>query len=174
MEQGSNIIEKEDVDMLRVREVVRLIKWLKAMGMSGLDVYDCLRYIATGIGNPTKEPNKKIRLTSCKKGSLRKRGFSFLFLRRKEKNMSDEITLDEYLKTIMSQREAKRLKAILRFGKRPVIVTGAERTGKTTLVTVLRQRGYNVYDEYEPYVLELKRVIPVDRCVHQIFRNIVG
>lgn len=59
MEQGSNIIEKEDADMMNVQEVARLIEWLRAMGMSESDINDCVTYIATGVGLPTKEPNKK-------------------------------------------------------------------------------------------------------------------
>lgn len=59
MEQGSNIIEREDADMMNVQEVARLIEWLRAMGMSESDINDCVTYIATGVGLPTKEPNKK-------------------------------------------------------------------------------------------------------------------
>ena len=59
MEHGSNIIEKEDADMMNVQEVARLIEWLRAMGMSESDINDCVTYIATGVGLPTKEPNKK-------------------------------------------------------------------------------------------------------------------
>ena len=59
IEQSSNLIKKEAEEMMNVQEVARLIEWLRAMGMSESDINDCVTYIATGVGLPTKEPNKK-------------------------------------------------------------------------------------------------------------------
>lgn len=56
MEQGSSIVEKEGAEMMNVQEVARLIEWLRASGMSETEINDCVTYIATGIGLPTKEP----------------------------------------------------------------------------------------------------------------------
>lgn len=59
MEQGSNIIEKEDAEMMNVVEVARLIEWLRAEGLSEAEINNCVTYIATGIGLPTKEPTEE-------------------------------------------------------------------------------------------------------------------
>ncbi len=56
MEQGSSIVEKEGAEMMNVQEVARLIEWLRASGMSETEINDCVTYIATGVGLPTKEP----------------------------------------------------------------------------------------------------------------------
>lgn len=56
MKQGSSIVEKEGAEMMNVQEVARLIEWLRASGMSETEINDCVTYIATGIGLPTKEP----------------------------------------------------------------------------------------------------------------------
>lgn len=59
MEQGSNMIEKEDAEMMNVQEVARTIEWLRAKGMSDTEINDLLTYIATGVGLPTKESTAK-------------------------------------------------------------------------------------------------------------------
>ena len=56
MEQGSNIIEEEATEMMNVQEVARMTEWLRAMGMSDTEIINCMNYIATGVGLPTKEP----------------------------------------------------------------------------------------------------------------------
>lgn len=56
MEQGSNIIEEEATEMMNVQEVARMTEWLRAMGMSDTKIINCMNYIATGVGLPTKEP----------------------------------------------------------------------------------------------------------------------
>lgn len=55
----------------------------------------------------------------------------------------------------------------------PVIISGSERTGKSTLVRVLRKHGYeNVWEEFEPYKIVMKKQIPIDDCVPDLYRNI--
>lgn len=56
MEQGSSIVEKEGAEMMNVQEVARLIEWLRTSGMDEAEINDCVTYIATGVGLPTKEP----------------------------------------------------------------------------------------------------------------------
>lgn len=55
MEQGSSIVEKEGTEMMNVQEVARLIEWLRASKMSETEINNCVTYIATGVGLPTKE-----------------------------------------------------------------------------------------------------------------------
>lgn len=59
MEQGSNNIDKEAREMMNVEEVARMIEWLRAIGMSDTDINNCLTYIATGVGLPSKESTKE-------------------------------------------------------------------------------------------------------------------
>lgn len=59
MEQGSNIAEKEMMEMMNVEEVARMSEWLRVMGISDTDIINCLNYIATGVGLPTKESEQK-------------------------------------------------------------------------------------------------------------------
>ena len=58
-EQGSSMFEKEDDEMMNVQEVARMTEWLRAMGMSDTEIINCMNYIATGVGLPTKEPTEK-------------------------------------------------------------------------------------------------------------------
>lgn len=55
MEQGSSIAEKEGTEMMNVQEVARLIEWLRASGISEMEINNCVTYIATGVGLSTKE-----------------------------------------------------------------------------------------------------------------------
>lgn len=57
-EQGSNFMEKEDVEMMTVQEVARLIEWLRAKGTSESEINDCVTFIATGVGLQPKEPTE--------------------------------------------------------------------------------------------------------------------
>lgn len=59
MEQGSNIIEEEATEMMNVQEAARMAEWLRAKGMSDTEIIDCMNYIATGVGLPTKGPTVK-------------------------------------------------------------------------------------------------------------------
>ena len=59
MEQGSNIIEEEATEEMTITEVTRLNDWLKAMGVSDSDILNCQKYIATGVGLPTKESTEE-------------------------------------------------------------------------------------------------------------------
>ena len=59
MEHGSTLMKKEDIEMMNVQEVARLIEWLRSVGMSDTDINDGLTYIATGVGLPTKESDEK-------------------------------------------------------------------------------------------------------------------
>lgn len=79
--------------------------------------------------------------------------------------------LNDYLRNIMSVRDARKLRGALRLGK-PVIISGAERTGKTTLCRVLRAKGYKVYESFDTLHLELKRVIPIEDCIPNLYQKI--
>ncbi|WP_289077979.1 hypothetical protein [uncultured Parasutterella sp.] len=59
MGQGSNIIEKEALEMMNVVEVARMTECLKALGLSDAEIIIVQNYIATGVGLPTKEPAEK-------------------------------------------------------------------------------------------------------------------
>ncbi len=59
MGQCSNIIEEEVSEMMNVQEVARLIEWLRATGVPEDEINNCVTYIATGVGLPTKEPTGK-------------------------------------------------------------------------------------------------------------------
>lgn len=56
-EQSSNL-EKEDTEMMNVEEVARAIEWVTAMGLTEADACNLIKYIATGVGLPTKESDK--------------------------------------------------------------------------------------------------------------------
>ena len=58
MEQRPDCIEKASAEGMTVLEVTRLNDWLRAKGISDNQILDCQRYIATGIGLPTKAPTK--------------------------------------------------------------------------------------------------------------------
>lgn len=55
MEQGSNMIGKEDAEMMNVIEVARMTECLKAMGLTEAQIIVVQNYIATGVGLPTQE-----------------------------------------------------------------------------------------------------------------------
>lgn len=59
MEQGSNMLEREDVEMMNITEVARAIEWFKAKGMSEAEACNFLTYVGTGVGLPTQEPDEK-------------------------------------------------------------------------------------------------------------------
>lgn len=59
MEHSSSLMEKEEPEMMNVQEVERAIEWVKAMGLTESDACDLIRYIATGVGLPIKEPSEK-------------------------------------------------------------------------------------------------------------------
>ena len=59
MGQGSNIIEKEALEMMNVVEVARMTECLKAMGLTEAQIIIVQNYIATGVGLPTNEPTEK-------------------------------------------------------------------------------------------------------------------
>ena len=64
-EQGSNFMEKEDVEMMTVQEVARLIEWLRAKGTSESEINDCVTFIDRSR-SPTKRTDrdhKMIQLT---------------------------------------------------------------------------------------------------------------
>lgn len=42
----------EDQDMMNIKEVARLIEWLKSKGFTAEEITDCINYIAE---NPTTE-----------------------------------------------------------------------------------------------------------------------
>lgn len=54
--ESAQEIHAEDAEMMNVQEVARLIEWLRTSGMDEAEINDCVTYIATGVGLPTKEP----------------------------------------------------------------------------------------------------------------------
>ena len=59
MKKGSTVMEKEDVEMMNVKEVALTIEWFKAHGLTDADITNFLTYIATGVGLEDKEPAAK-------------------------------------------------------------------------------------------------------------------
>ena len=59
MDYGSSFMEKEDAEMMNVKEVALAIDWLRAKGLSDTDICNFLTYIATGVGLPTKESDEE-------------------------------------------------------------------------------------------------------------------
>lgn len=59
LRQSSVIMEKEDAEMMNVKEVALTIEWFKAHGLTDADVTNYLTYIATGVGLEDKEPVAK-------------------------------------------------------------------------------------------------------------------
>jgi len=49
----------EVLETMTITEVMRMNAWLKAMGMSDAEILDCQKYIATGVGLPTKKPDEE-------------------------------------------------------------------------------------------------------------------
>ena len=54
----------------------------------------------------------------------------------------------------------------------PIIIMGKERTGKSTLVRVLRSRGYNVIEPDEMIRVNLTEQIPFDSMITDFYRSI--
>ena len=59
LEQGSTVMEKEDIEMMNVQEVARMIEYLRAKGLTDTEIAGCVTYIATGVGLTTDEPAKE-------------------------------------------------------------------------------------------------------------------
>ena len=59
MRQGSNLMEKEDTEMMNVQEVARMFEYLRAKGLTDTEIAGCMTYIATGVGLPAKETNEE-------------------------------------------------------------------------------------------------------------------
>lgn len=64
--------------------------------------------------------------------------------------------LKDFLHSIMSEKEVKDFEYWLSIGQ-PIIVSGDERTSKSTLVHALRNAGYPIYEDFEPVHIYLKK-----------------
>ena len=83
------------------------------------------------------------------------------------------ITLDEYLKSIFMPQTIELLKMTKEINA-PVMITGMECTGKTTLERVLREHGYqNVMEENRMIKLYLSEYIPENLRTPNAYRYIV-
>ena len=68
----------------------------------------------------------------------------------------------EFLKTLLGEQKAADLeRAIAR--KQPIIISGVNISGKTTLATILRKHGCTVIEDFEAYHIVLDK--PLDEIV---------
>ena len=82
------------------------------------------------------------------------------------------ITLDEYLESIFTPDTIEFLKMTKEINA-PVMITGTECTGKTTLERVLRAHGYqNVIEENRIIKLRLSEYIPKNLRTPNAYRYI--
>lgn len=65
---------------------------------------------------------------------------------------------EEFLKSVLTNKQIKELNSAVKQGKAIVIKGTAGATGKTTLRNVLIKKGYKAYEEYEILELELNKV----------------
>lgn len=79
--------------------------------------------------------------------------------------------LEEYLRKIMSEENAQILEEAIEI-RRPIIISGAERTGKTTLRRILRSRGLEAWEDFDPLVIHLTKTIPLEDCIPNLYRDI--
>lgn len=78
------------------------------------------------------------------------------------------MNLNEYLKSLLSDKKLKEVRAALKSGK-TIIVSGKQGpTGKSTLVDVLRGNGYNAVEKFQTYDIELDKTI---KNITPNFRN---
>lgn len=62
--QGSKFEENEKIEMMNIREVARLIEWLRAKGVSDTEIINCVNYIATGVGLPINNKPFEVKESS--------------------------------------------------------------------------------------------------------------
>ena len=53
-EQEHNNIEEEESGNLTLIEIVRMMDYLRAVGLTAEQICDCIRYMATGVEIPKK------------------------------------------------------------------------------------------------------------------------
>ncbi len=53
-EQEHNNIEEEESGNLTLIEIVRMMDYLRAVGLTAEQICDCIRYMATGVDIPKK------------------------------------------------------------------------------------------------------------------------
>ncbi len=51
-EQEYNNLEEEESGNLTLIEIVRMMDYLRSVGLTAEQVCDCIRYMATGVGLP--------------------------------------------------------------------------------------------------------------------------
>ena len=51
-EQGYNNVKEEESGNLTLIEIVRMMDYLKAVGLTAEQICDCIRYMATGVDIP--------------------------------------------------------------------------------------------------------------------------
>jgi len=127
------------------------------------------------------ENGKRIRIRNYYEnplGELRKRYKKriekpkTIYKQKKSTETTDQkIPLKDFLCSIMSEKEAKDFGYWLSIGQ-PIIVSGDERTSKSTLVHALRNVGYPIYEDFEPIHIYLRKQIPIEDCIPNLYNNI--
>ena len=83
------------------------------------------------------------------------------------------VTFEEYLEEMLSPDDIEFLKMTKKLHA-PVIITGEECTGKTTLTRILRDHGYkNVWEEVAIGKLYLTNHLPADKRIPNAYRCIL-
>lgn len=70
--------------------------------------------------------------------------------------------LTEYLKSLLGEQKAADLERVIAW-KQPIIISGVNISGKTTLATILRKHGCTVIEDFEAYHVVLDK--PLDEMV---------
>lgn len=69
----------------------------------------------------------------------------------------------EYLKSLLGEQKAAELERAMRL-KQPIVISGVNISGKTTLATVLRRSGCVVFEDFEVHHVvldkELEETVP--------------
>lgn len=79
--------------------------------------------------------------------------------------------LNEYLKTMVTRKDAQKIRMAMKHHL-PIIISGVERSGKTTLQRVLRAHGANVQEDFLSVHINLKKTIPEEDCIRDFYQTI--
>lgn len=72
--------------------------------------------------------------------------------------------LNEYLAMMVSRKDATMIRAAIK-QHRPIIISGVQRSGKTTLQRILQKHGGIVFEDWDAVMIHLNKTIPEEACV---------
>lgn len=64
--------------------------------------------------------------------------------------------MDKYLNEILGRKTAKEVERAVKTGT-PILITGEEKTGKTTLCNYIKSIGGNAVEDFEVFKITLKK-----------------